>query len=272
MDTKKLESKRNLSIIYTLSFVIAVLMTAASIAGLLYQKILYQTDELRCSFLPNDVVILLIGLPMLLCSMWFTWRGKLIGLLFWPGALFFVLYNYIIYLLALPLNMTFILSLALITLSVYTLIGLLARIDGGLVRRRLYGIVRERLAGGILAGLGLLFFLRALGTIVITLTGKTAIAETELALLTTDLLLAPSWIVCGVLLWQRKEFGYVSGLGLLFQASMLFIGLIIVLLLQPSMTGTAFVLADVVAVFLMGLFCFIPFALFVHGVVTSRKR
>jgi hypothetical protein len=240
-------------------------MATASIAGLLYQEILYPTVELRRSFLPNDLIILLIGLPMLLGSMWYTWRSRLIGLLFWPGALFFVLYNYIIYVLAMPLNMIFILSL-------YTLISLLANINGGLVRQRLSGVVPERLAGGILAGMGLLFFLRAIGTLTIALTGQTAMAETELALLATDLLIAPSWIVGGVLLWQRKGFGYISGLGLLFQASMLFIGLIIVLLLHPSMTGAAFVLSDVIVVFAMGIVCFIPFALFVRGIVSSRRQ
>jgi hypothetical protein len=72
----------------------------------------------------NDVVNLFIGLPILLGSMWLAWRGKLIGLLFWPGALFFVLYNYLIYVFAMPLNVAFLLHLALVTLSVYTIIGL----------------------------------------------------------------------------------------------------------------------------------------------------
>jgi len=49
------------------------------------------------------------------------------------------------------------------------------------------------------------------------------IAETELALHISDFLITPAWIIGGVLLWRRKEFGYVIGLGLLFQASMLFI-------------------------------------------------
>jgi hypothetical protein len=103
------------------------------------------------------------------------------------------------------------------------------------------------------------------------LTSQTPIAETELALHTSDFLTAPAWVVCGVLLWRRKEFGYVVGLGLLFQASMLFVGLIIVLLLQPFLTTAPFVLADVVVIFILGLICFIPFGLFVRGVVSPRS-
>jgi len=263
--------RRNLTLIYALSFIIAILMAAASVAGLLYQTIIYPTDELLQSFLPNDVAILFIGLPMLLGSMWLTRRGKLIGLLFWPGALFFVLYNYLIYVFAMPLNAAFLLHLALVTLSAYTLIGLVASIDGRVVQQGLAGAVPERLAGGVLAGLGLLFFLRVIGVLINALTSQIPIAETELALHTSDFLITPAWVVCGVLLWRRKEFGYVTGLGLLFQASMLFIGLIIVLLLQPFLTAAPFVLVDVVVIFAMGLICFIPLALFVRGVVSNRN-
>ena len=263
--------RHNLTLIYILSIIIAILMAAASIAGLLYPMTVYPTDELLQSFLANDVANLLIGLPMLLASMWLTRRGKLIGLLFWPGALFFVLYNYIIYVFAMPLNLAFVLHLVLLMLSVYTLIGLLTSIDGKVVQQRLSGAVPERLAGRVLAGLGLLIFLLVIGAIVNALINHTPIAETELALHTADFLIAPAWIVCGVLLWQRRAFGYVAGLGLLFQASMLFIGLIIVLLLQPFMTAAPFSLVDVVVTFVMGMVCFIPFALFIRGVVSNRN-
>jgi hypothetical protein len=263
--------KHNLTLMYALSFIIAILMAAASIAGLLYQTIVYPTEELLQSFLPNDVSNLLIGLPMLLASMWLTRRGKLIGLLFWPGALFFVLYNYIVYVFAMPLNLAFLAHLTLAMLSVYALIGLLTSIDGRVVKQQLAGTVPERLAGGVLAGLGLLFFLLVIGAIVQALISQTEIAETELALHTADFLITPAWVVCGVLLWQRKAFGYVAGLGLLFQASMLFIGLIIVLLLQPFITAAPFSLVDVVVILVMGLVCFIPFALFIRGVVSNRN-
>ena len=263
--------KHNLTLIYVLSFIIAILMAVASISGLLYQTIVYPTEELLQSFLTNDVANLLIGLPMLLASMWLTRRGKLIGLLFWPGALFFVLYNYIIYVFAMSFNLAFLAHLALVMLSVYSLIGLLTNIDGKVVQQQLTGAVPERLAGGVLAGLGLLFFLLVIGAIVNALISQIPIAETELALHVADFLITPSWVICGVLLWQRKAFGYVAGLGLLFQASMLFIGLILVLLLQPFLTTAVFSLVDVVVVFAMGLICFIPFALFIRGVVSSTN-
>jgi hypothetical protein len=122
--------KLNLKLVYILSFIIASLMAVASIAGILFRSMIYPTDELLGTFISNDVVNLLIGLPIILSSIFLTMRGKLIGLLFWPGALFFVLYNYMIYILAMPFNLAFLLHLTLVTLSVYTTIILVASIDG----------------------------------------------------------------------------------------------------------------------------------------------
>jgi hypothetical protein len=149
--------------------------------------------------------------------------------------------------------------------------GLIASIDGGAVQQRLIGSVYERVAGTILAGLGLLFSLRVVAILVGALVSQTPIAETELAGLVSDFLIAPSLVIGGFLLWQRKELGYVIGLGLLFQASMLFVGLIVLLLLQPFLSTGPLVWVDVLVVFGLGLICFVPLALFVRGVVSSRR-
>jgi len=268
----RLPTSGHLGLITALSLVIAMFMTAASVGGLVYRSALYPTEELLQSSVPTDVVNLLFGLPMLLGSMWLARRGKLIGLLLWPGALFFVLYTYTVYVLAVPLNAAFLLHLTLVTLSLYAILALAASIDGEAVRQRLAGAVPERLAGGILAALGALFFLRALAALVGAVTSRTPMAETDLALNAVDYLVAPALVIGGVLLWHRKAFGYVAGLGLLFQASMLFIGLIVVLILQPFLTAAEFALVDVVVVFVLGLICFVPFALFARGVVSSSHR
>jgi hypothetical protein len=261
---------RKPSLAYALSFLVAFLMAVASVAGLLYPAQLYPTEELRQAFVPNDVVNLVIGLPILFGSMWLARRGKLTGLLFWPGALFYVLYNSVVYAFGLPLNLGFLLSLVLLTLSAYTMIGLVASVDGKRVRAQLTGVVPERLAGGILTGLGAMFSLRVIAVLVQALVSQTPIAEAERALHVADLVISPALVVGGVLLWRREPLGYVAGMGLLFQASMLFIGLIAVLLLQPLLTAAPFLPVDTIIVFVIGLVCFVPFALFLRG-VASRE-
>jgi hypothetical protein len=261
----------NLTAIYTVSAILAVLIIAAFFIGLLYQTNIYPSEELRVSFLPTDIFVFTIGLPMLLGSMFLTLRGRLIGLLLWPGVLIFVLYINLPYIFAIPINAAFILHLTQVTLSLYALIGLLASIDGTAVRNKLAGEIYEHFSGGILVILGLLFLLRALGVLVGALNSQTPITESELALNISDYLIAPTWVICGMLLWKRHVFGYVAGLGLLFQASMLFIGLIISLLLQPLIIASDLPLLDIAIVFVMGLVCFVPFSLFLRGVVSDRN-
>jgi hypothetical protein len=228
--------------------------------------VVYPTEDLRQSFAANDWVNLLLGLPILLISLRLAWRGKLLGLLFWPGALFFVVYNAIAYVFALPSGWPFLLYLLLLALAVYTLIGLVASIDAGAVQEHLAGKAPARLAGGVLVGLGVLFLLRGIGVIA---AADDALPRAELAVLAADFLTIPAWIIGGALLWRRQPLGDVAGMGLLFQASMLFVALIIFLLVQPVLTGGPFAWADVVVIALLGLVCFVPFALFMRQVIKA---
>jgi hypothetical protein len=263
--------RNNLTLMYSLSLVIAALVAISSVIGILYQKIIYPTEELIQSFLATDIVNLFIGLPILLGSMWLTRRQKLIGLLFWPGALFYVLYINIIYVSGLPFNLGLLLHLLLLILTIYALIGLLANLDGVMIQGRLSGAVQERLSGGVLAGLGTAFFLLVVGEFASAQVNGTPIPKTELALLMADSLISPAWVIGGVLLWRRKEFGYMTGLGLLYQASMLFIGLIVLIILQPFLTSRPFVLNDVIMILIFSLISFIPLILFGRGVISGHS-
>jgi CHASE2 domain-containing sensor protein len=78
-------------------------------------------------------------------------------------------------------------------------------------------------------------------------------------------------VIGGILLWRRQPFGFVAGAGLLFQASMLFVGLIVFLLLQPLLTAAPFAPVDVVVTTILGLICFVPFGLFVRGLLSADR-
>jgi hypothetical protein len=260
----------NLKFAYLFTLIIAAIMTIASVDGIINQSTIYPTEELQRTFMPNDVVNLIIGVPILLGSLWLTHREKLIGLLFWPGALLYVLYNYVAYLFGIPFNVLSLLYLSLITMSAYTIIGIVASINGRVVQQRLTGRVPERLAGGVTAGFGLLFMLRVVAIMVLAFFNQTSVESTEIAVMIADFIVGPAMIIGGILLWRHEALGYVSGLGLLFQTSMLFIGLIIFMMLQPLITSAPFILIDVIVVFIMGLVCFIPFGLFIRGVIATR--
>lgn len=264
--SSQLPVTRSLALVYALTLGVSLILATASIAGLLYQDTFYPAEELRRSFVANDVLNLFIGLPILLGSLWLARRGRLLGLLFWPGALFYVFYNALVYTFALPVNAAFVLNLALMAMSVYTMIALLATIDAQTVRQRLAGVVPERMAGGALFGLGILFILFVAGALAGALFNGTPVTAGDRALHVADLTIAPSLAIGGLLLWRRQALGYVTGVGLLFQATMLFVGLLALLLLQPLLFPVPFRAGDVIVVAVMSLFCFVPFALFIRSV------
>ena len=118
----------DLTTTYRLSLVIAFLLTAASLGGLLFPNRVYPTEELRQSFLANNLANLLFGLPNLLGCMWLTRRRKLIGLLCWPGALLYTFYNYIAYILGISFSWFTLIFVVIVFLSAYPVFDLLPAI------------------------------------------------------------------------------------------------------------------------------------------------
>lgn len=262
---------RNDSTIFTLSSLVAALMALASLTGIFFQSSLYPDEGLRQSFVANDVVNLVIGLPSLAASAWFARRGRLAGLLFLPGALLYVLYNYLAY--AVAMSQTFLLlpCLFLVGLSAYTLARTILGMDTATVQTTLAGSVPERLAAGVLIGFGALFFLRSIGQVVGILAGQISLEGAEWGVMLADLVTTPLWVIGGVLLWQKRPLGYACGLGLLFQASMLFVGLLVFFLLQPFLSTLPFRMEDFVVIAGMSLVCIIPFGMFVRGMLASQR-
>jgi hypothetical protein len=247
-------------------------MAAVSLAGLLFQESFYPTYELRNAFLINEMVSLIIGLPILMISIWFARRGDLDGLLLLPGALLYILYNYIAYLIGMPIEFISLIYLAIVTLSAYAIYDLLRGIDHKVVHERLSGAVPLRLSGWVLVILGALFILRALGMLVQAAMNQVQLPMSEIGVLISDLILSATWVAGGVLLLRRTPLGYTSGLGLLFSGSALFFALILFLLLRPLLTGVEIPFIDVLIVFIMGMACFIPFFLYLRGVLASGKN
>jgi hypothetical protein len=270
---------QKLTTAYVTSGIIILLLVAASAAGLRHPSEIYPTVALRKTSLPNDAVNLIVGLPTLLIPIWLARRGnanerhRLLGLVFWPGALFFVTYNATAYTFNLPFNRGWLLALGQLILSIYTIAYLIAIIDAQAVQAAIGASVPARTVGGVLAVLGAAYILRAIGIVVPPLIDpEVIVAETELGTLLADVIIAPAWIIGGLMLWQRKSLGAVIGVGLLYQAAALFLGLIVFLMLQPLFTGGPFLLVDTLVVTAMGLIVFIPFGLSVRGVVKKTTE
>jgi len=264
---KTLPQKRSLMGDYVLTFIIALLVTTISISGLLASRIFYPVEELRNGFVITDILNLLLVIPILIWGNVLTRRGLLTGLIFWIGSLFVINYHYIAYAVAYPMTWQFVLYITLVGLTGWAIFNLIRSIDLLEIKKRLLGAVPVRFTAGVLIILGLLFLLRAGDIVIKAFVVDKMLPPTEFA----DLLTSVIWIFGGVVLWQKRALGYILGAGLILQASILFVGLLIYFIIQPIVTNTPFPLEDFIVIFFMGWVCYIPFALFVRGTIKRSK-
>jgi hypothetical protein len=287
IDLSTLPLKHTLKLAYLLSAIVAILIAAVSAAGLALGSTggLYGADPLHAlgvteaeagllvpGLLGQDMFNLVVALPLLLGAMWLARRGSLVGLLLWPGMLFYVLYWYVLYLIGAPFSVLFLLYVSLVTLSAYAIIALVASIDGGRVRQRLAEVVPARLVGGILVVLALLTLAQdASGAFVTALSGNAPIDPAARHVWISDLALqAPAVLVGGLLLFRGEALGYVAGAGLLLQYGLSAIGFVASMALQAVLAGSPVDVATSVVLIVFGVVCFVPLALFVLGAARSQ--
>ena len=263
--------KRDLTLDYLGSLIIALLITVVSIAGLLSQAHLYPEKQLL-SFASTDGSTLMIALPMLLGSLWLARRGSLFGLLCWPGALFYVLYTYMFYIISVPLSALFLPYLALVTLSVYTMIHLVANIDSQAVQQRLSGGVPARTAGGLLTIIATVLITWEAFAIVTDLASHMSVDTQTSVTWVVDLAVAcPALLIGGILLLRRQALGYVVGAGLLLQIGALFVSVPVLLVLQALFAAAPLDVMSVVLLFVVGAIPFILLAFFARGAARDQR-
>jgi hypothetical protein len=284
MDTLSL--RRDLTLAYWASLVIAVFVAGMSAAGLAWGSMrLYGIDPSEAmgvnasaagvlvpGFLAQDIFNLVLGLPILFGSMWLARRRSLIGLLLWPGALFYLLYTYVHYLIGAPFSVLFLGYAAVVASSAYTTIGLVASIDRDQVRQRLAAGVPPRIVGGILVGLALLTIGQDGGGVVATAFATGArIDPPARGVWSADLVLAvPAMLVVGGLLWRRAALGYVAGAGLLLSFGMTSVVIAAMLGLQPLLTGAPIDGGTVIGLLIFGAVSLTPLLLYARGVASRR--
>ena len=262
----------NSQLIWRLTFLIAIWMTLFSSLGFIFADIIYPEPDLAETFLTNDLVNIILGLPMLIYVLISLKRKKLLGLLLLPGALIYVFYNYFAYLVGRPGDMFTIFNLGLVLLSIITLIVLLKSIDHQAIKTKLAGLVPDKASGWILLFIGLAFFLLACFQLINSILTDISLTTGEQATSLADLTVSSLWAGGGILLLLKKPLGYTFGLGLLIAASSLFLGLIVFFLLNPIITGKPLILSDLLTIFFMGFICYTPLFFYWRGIIRVENK
>lgn len=173
----------------------------------------YDTVSSAAQMQANDLITLIVGLPLLAISTWLAFRGSLRGRLLLTGTLGFFLYTYMSMATLTAYNALFLVYVALFTLGLYAFILSMMSID----LASLPSHFSEKLPRGWIAALmfavGGFLALAWLGRILTPLMqGVDPALEntTTLVIQFMDLsLIAPAAILGGILLLRRNAWGYL---------------------------------------------------------------
>lgn len=161
----------------------------------------------------NDLVTLLVGLPLLAVSTWSAFRGSLRGRLLLTGTLGFFLYTYMSMSMLTSYNSLFLVYVALFGLSLYAFILAMLSFDLTDLKRHFSEALPRGWLAGLLFLVGGFLLLAWLGRIVPPLiAGGTPPLDntTTLVIQAMDLaLIVPLAILSGVLILRRSAWGYL---------------------------------------------------------------
>jgi hypothetical protein len=219
---------------YSMSWIVAALMIAASLASLLIHDIYKEGAWAREALRGGDLVTLLLAAPLLIGTLILARRGSHRAHVVWMGVLAYSIYNYAYYVFGATFNDLFMLHIALFSLSVFSIACALPSLDASGIANRLRTERTARWVGGFLAIVGLLQGLLWVFVVLrnaftgeliknIPVSGQHLVFALDLGLL------VPSLIVAGVLLFRRTPIGYLLGgamavMGAAYQVNMMVAG------------------------------------------------
>lgn len=203
--------KSNLKTPHTLSLFLAALMAAQSLLGRLVPGQYRDAEWIRLTWFGNDLVTLVVVVPLLIASLSLVRRDSLRGFLLWLGVLGYSVYNYSYYMFGASLNAFFPLYVVILVLSLVTLILVLSHTDAARVAAGFHVKTPVRFIGGYLVfvaiGLSLVWF--GMWAAYIFASRPTPV-ETEAFKLVAALdtaIIVPVMAFGGILMWRRNAWG-----------------------------------------------------------------
>lgn len=189
-------------------------MVLASAAGLLLD-IYRDADWILAAWYGNDLVTLLIAVPMLVIGLVLVRRGSVVGVLLVPAMLAYSVYGYAYYMLGASMNVLFPLYVLLFAVPVIALILILGNMDADQVAASFSGRTPVR---GVavymgLTGIGLaIAWLAQWAAYVLEGTVPSIGIEPFSLIAALDLsFMVPFFVWGAALLWRRQSWGYVLG-------------------------------------------------------------
>lgn len=177
-----------------------------------------------------------VAVAVLFVSAYFMNRGSFKGLFVWSGSLLFLVYGFVIYAFAAHYNSLFLLYVATLALSVYTLLGGVLRLDFEKVKAlcQIDTNIRRVVSGYLLLA-AVIFYVLWLSEDVPALLKGTVPSSLALdGLLVNPVhvldmgFYLPAMMITGVSLWKGKGLGYTFGVPLLIFSALTGLGILVI--------------------------------------------
>jgi hypothetical protein len=234
----------------------------------------YDTISMAAQQQGNDLVTLVVGLPLLAISTWLAFRGSLRGRLLLTGTLGFFLYTYMSMSILTAYNALFLVYVALFSLSLYAFILSMMSFDLADLPRHFSARLPRAWIAALMFFVGGFLLLAWLGRIVPPLLqNQTPVLEntTTLVIQAMDLgLIVPLAILSGVLLLRRSPWGYLLASVALLKGVTLGLG-ISVMSINMALRGVAESLVIVIPFLIITLMNLIMAVLLLKNVVARKE-
>jgi len=173
----------------------------------------WDTVSMVAQMQANDLITLVLGLPLIAISFFWSLRGSLRGRLLLTGTIGFILYTYITMAFGAQYNSLFLIYVALFSLSLFSFILLIKTFDLIKLPRHFSSKLPRRWISGLLFFAALFLSMAWLGRVFATFsTGAIPQLEntTSMFIQVMDLgIIIPVCIISGVLLIRRHPLGYL---------------------------------------------------------------
>lgn len=198
---------------------IALLLVVTAAAGVfvpnLYAPFIVKPGMVAALYVQD--LISLLAAPVLLAAMFWTIRGSRRAFVVWCAVLVYTIYYYAFYVFGYAYNVLYPLYLALLGLSVYSLIGLLAGVDLAAFAAGVDARMPVRTLAVIL--LVALLFVPLWGSMIVHDIRAQQPRETALVFVLDLCFLLPAITLAAVQVWRRRPLGYLLSGVLLIKAA-----------------------------------------------------
>ncbi len=230
-----------------LSALVSVLVAIASGAGIFVKSIYSQeTASYAAQGIGQDIVNLVVAVPVLLISAYFLRKRSARALLVWLGALVYIVYSYVMYAFSVHFGFLFPVYIAVLGLSFYTLFGSLASLKISDLAASFSPNAKAKAVSAFLMIFGVAFFLLWSSDIVRSLAAGTvprSVTDTGLPMNLVHVLdlgfILPGMVISSIMLWKGRPVGYLFAVPLLMFAAIMGMAIIAMLLVmsQRGMPG-----------------------------------